>query len=490
MLAGVATRDITKLEAKTSAYNALDQASSAERVHAESIECPVMAKALVLREQEDSVAIVTLDVVAIGSIGHVSDDFLPRFRARAASELGLPHLLVTASHCHGVPCDEYEELAFEALREAAGSCVAVSVGTGRAHEAGVSENRRLALRSGGEADMRQAYALPPSESVASVGAIDAEIGVLRIDRADGGTLAVVWNFACHPIQGVPSEANCADLSGYASRLIEEHTGGTALFLQGCAGDINPLGYKDLHAPRHAAPLGTTLGLSVLRGLRAISAVPAASLRLRCSSVALPRVRASERIAQLEAQLRGLVDSLEGGFLDLEAYVALRVKHSLSPRYPSQHASRYMHDRCRGCDDLPLLDAQNAAHLRAYERNCRAMEQITRLKTNLALLRKHAATAEAAAGAPLLAELNGLRVGDFVLLTFPGEVSSSIGMALKRASPHEHTFIGCYTNGYIFYTPTEGQHANCCTAQEDCDCMVAPGWRAAFEEEARKMLAAM
>jgi hypothetical protein len=28
----------------------------------------------------------------------------------------------------------------------------------------------------------------------------------------------------------------------------------------CAGDVNPLGYKDVDTPRHAEPLGNVLGL--------------------------------------------------------------------------------------------------------------------------------------------------------------------------------------------------------------------------------------
>jgi hypothetical protein len=510
LLAGVATRDITKRESKTSAFNALDQAVECTEIDPESLACPVMAKALVLRGSGEAVAIVTLDVVAIGSIGHVSDAFLRCFRARAASELGLTNVLVTASHCHGVPCDDYEVLAFAALKEAAGACVRVRIGAGRSREVDVSENRRIRLATGGEVDMRHAYSLPPSSEVGSVGAIDPEIGLLRLDRADSGgadgadgtfaTLALLYNFSCHPIQGVPSEANCADLSGYASRVVEEGLGGgaVALFLQGCCGDINPLGYKDVRTPRHAKSLGTTLGLSVLRGARAIHPTEPGSggegggggvLRLLRSSVALPRVAAAARIAALEKEIASAFESLEGTFLDLDGFVALTLQHALSPACPSAHASRYLHDKdCRGCDDLLHHDAANRAHLAAYRSNCRIMERLTRAKTNLALLRKHQAVADAAGGAPIAAELSALRVGEFVLLTFPGELASEIGVALKAASPHAHTFVAGYTNGYIFYCSTEAQLSNCCTAQEDCDCMVAPGWRHVFEAEAHAMLA--
>ena len=41
-------------------------------------------------------------------------------------------------------------------------------------------------------------------------------------------------------------------------------GAMALFLQGCAGDINPILYKDVAHPRDAEPLGNMLGLSAMR----------------------------------------------------------------------------------------------------------------------------------------------------------------------------------------------------------------------------------
>ncbi|MCF6313301.1 MAG: hypothetical protein L3J39_12700 [Verrucomicrobiales bacterium] len=44
--------------------------------------------------------------------------------------------------------------------------------------------------------------MPPDEGIAAIGPVDSEIGLLRLDRKDGTTLAVVYNFAMHPIQGV------------------------------------------------------------------------------------------------------------------------------------------------------------------------------------------------------------------------------------------------------------------------------------------------
>ena len=82
---------------------------------------------------------------------------------------------------------------------------------------------------------------------------------------------------------------------------------------------------------------------------------------------------------------------------------------------------------------------------------------------------------------------GLRVGDFVLVTFPGELTVQIGLNIKQASPHDTTFVAGYTNGYIYYAPTAEQLANVGGAQEDCDCVLAPEWQKMFEDKVAEIL---
>lgn len=53
-----------------------------------------------------------------------------------------------------------------------------------------------------------------------------------------------------------------------------------------------------------------------------------------------------------------------------------------------------------------------------------------------------------------------------------------------------TFVATYANGYIYFAPTEEQLKNRGCAQEDCDCLVGPGWQKRFEDEAQSILAAL
>ena len=86
-----------------------------------------------------------------------------------------------------------------------------------------------------------------------------------------------------------------------------------------------------------------------------------------------------------------------------------------------------------------------------------------------------------------AEIGALRVGDFVLTTFPGELTVQIGINIKQQSPHDLTFVAGYTNGYLYYAPTADQLDNVGGAQEDSDCLLAPQWQRLYENKVAELL---
>ncbi|NOX56135.1 MAG: hypothetical protein GXP27_17175 [Planctomycetes bacterium] len=449
------------------------------------------AKALVLRNDETTVVLITVDAVAIGEIGYIGNDYLPKVRSWIKKELSVPpsNVVVNASHCHGIVCKDVAERTIRAVKAASQNLVPVKVGAGRGQEDRIMENRRLRLKNGRELDVRHAYSMPPDQEVAGVGPVDPEIGVLRLDRLDGRPLAVVYNFACHPIQGVPSGGNTADIVGFASRVIEENLNEDAMafFLQGCAGDINPVFYKAVDRPRDAEPLGNLLGLSTLRAARKIACKEDSRLIALNETLALPQADYASQIAELEKERTRLVESLAGTTLNLKTFLPLVVKYRLFPEYPSYYSHRYLWEKQLGREHLRRLDAENRRNIERYVRNIYAMEQITRINTNLRLLRKHQTEAAASGKKTIDVELVAVRVGDFVLLTFPGELTVQIGLNIKKKSPHRFTFVAGYTNGYIYYAPTAEQLRNRGGAQEDSDCLLAPEWQALFEAKALDML---
>ncbi|MEO2011812.1 MAG: hypothetical protein ABGX22_24305 [Pirellulaceae bacterium] len=455
---------------------------------------PLFVKALVLKGDETTAVIITVDAVAIGEIGHIGNDYLGKVRSRIEKELGIEsaNVMINASHCHGVVCKDVDVRTFQAVKEAVENLVPVHLGVGRGHEDRIMENRRLKLKNGREADVRHAYSLPPDEEVAEVGPIDPEIGVLRLDRLDGRILAVVYNFAMHPIQGVPNGGNTADVTGFASKVIEENTsdGTIALFVQGCAGDINPISYKAVVQPRSAEPLGNMLGLSTLRALRKIQTREDRRLHVLNEHFELPRADVAQRIIAMEGERDRLVESLRGTSLNLKTFIPLVVKYNVSAEFPSSYSHRYLHEKGLGRDGLEKLDAENRRNMKQYVKNIYTMEQLTRIQTNLRLLGKHQADLVDSGKRTVDVELLGIRIGDFCLTTFPGELTVRIGLNIKSKSPHDMTFVAGYTNGYIYYAPTAEQLKNLGGAQEDSDCILAPEWQKLYEAKAAEILVAL
>ena len=152
LLEGVAKVDITNTEAGL-------------------VNDPLYVKALVLKSGTTTMAIVTVDAVAIGEIGYIKNDYLGKVRSLIEKQLHIKpaNVLVNASHCHGIVCSDVDQPPVQAVKAAAENLVPVKAGVGVGHEDRIMENRRLKLKSGRTVDVRHAYSLPPDDEVAQVG---------------------------------------------------------------------------------------------------------------------------------------------------------------------------------------------------------------------------------------------------------------------------------------------------------------------------------
>ena len=208
---------------------------------------PLYARVLVLDAGTDAapqrLALVTLDLGR--SFGPGS---LARLREAVKRKSHIACLLVAASHTHSAPVikDEYrsgppawEQAALDkiaqAVAEATGSLqpVRIGAGTGSAY---IGHNR---LRVNADGSVSWFERNPTRIPTAPV---DPTLTVLRIDRPDGTPLAVLTNYACHPVVfGSDNLRYSADFPGVMNRVVEQALGGHAasFFLQGAPGDINP-----------------------------------------------------------------------------------------------------------------------------------------------------------------------------------------------------------------------------------------------------------
>ena len=204
---------------------------------------PLYARVLVLDVAPQRLALVTLDLGR--SFGPAS---LQRLRDAAKRSSGISCLLVAASHTHSGPVvrDEYdgappawEQAALDkiahAIGEAAGKLqdARIGVGTGVVY---IGHNRLLVKSDGTVAWFeRNPEHIPTSP-------VDPTVTVLRIDTAGGAPMAVLVNYACHPVVFGPDNLRySADYPGVMNRVVERELGGDTMsfFLQGAPGDINP-----------------------------------------------------------------------------------------------------------------------------------------------------------------------------------------------------------------------------------------------------------
>jgi len=448
-------------------------------------------KALIIEDRETRVAIVMLDVIAVDVIGDIHHSFLVNIKNRLNNEFRIAHAVIAATHNHldgflnggGKIVDNVEERTILAVEQALKNMETVKVGAGKGYEDRFAMNRRIKLKDGSVFTIRHANPNMPDEEMAEIGGIDTEIGVLKIERMDGTTKAVLFNYACHPYTGVPDKGVTAEFPGFASRTIEENLGHEAMafFLQGAAGDITEILYKDVNNPRDCEPFGQMLGLSTLKTLGSIRAGKIKHISALTETIDLPlRSDIPDRLDNLAHLEQQLLASLQGTSLNLKTFLPLYMKYALSPDYPSYYAYLYMLEEKTGAKGLKKMDEVNIADMDKYIRNIHVMEKLAQIQEDRYQLLQRKKDIEQFGGKKVQVEVTGIRIGDFILVTFPGEAFAQTGINIKKLSPYPNTIFAGYSNGYIHYAPDPASYSE--GGYEVMNCILAPGWYTIYEEE--------
>ena len=209
---------------------------------------PLYARVLVLEVGETRLALVALDLGR--AFGPAS---LARLREAARKSSGISYLVVVASHTHAGPViqDEYAAGQVPAWETADLEKIEAAIDEARAHavEARLGADRGVAYigynrrRVNPDGTVTMFWSNPTKVPTSP---IDPTVSVLRVDTADGKPLAVLVNYACHPVVfGADNLEYSADFPGVMTATVEsqlEQAGGTkplCFFLQGAPGDINP-----------------------------------------------------------------------------------------------------------------------------------------------------------------------------------------------------------------------------------------------------------
>ena len=275
----------------------------------DGVERNIIAQCIVFDNDHTRVAIVSLDICALNYRQ------LQRFRASAAAS-GIPeqHLMVNWTHNHFGPHlgsveaharnEDYYELFTErtaalferAIADLQPAFLEYTVGS-----CTMGVNRRQ-LDAEGVAGFRP----EPRKQ------IDPDVPILRVRGADGGTRAVIFGYACHPttISGDLLYKIGTDFPGYARDWVEAaYPGATAIFLQGCGGDIKPRAVRPREGDdysRFGAVLLDERGLKAAMGYELGRAIVAA-LAVPPEMLPADRPRDIEEALETPVVLGGMVE---------------------------------------------------------------------------------------------------------------------------------------------------------------------------------------
>ena len=299
----------------------------------------LFAKAIVFDDGKTKAAIITSDLIGLESAS------VSAIREQIEQTTGVPgkNVMVATSHTHagpavmdlggdpkdGVYVCELEKKLAGSVRMAAAELQPVTLGVGIG-EMDFNINRRLTTAPG------TTPMLPNPDGV-----VDRRVKVVRVDTAAETPLAVLMHYVCHStVFGGANLYISGDYPGRTQQFVEYayESGTTALFLQGCCGNIRPNlvteeGNFRAGSPSELARIGRRLGAEVVKVCEAIQSKPVSQISVSSKQFGIlyDKLPTSEELQQLIAAgdqqsdwAKAMLERLETGKLKPEVEIEIQV----------------------------------------------------------------------------------------------------------------------------------------------------------------------
>lgn len=402
---------------------------------AAGVDLPMWATALALSDGGTTTILIDLDISGL----RAENATTVRQAVAERTGLNVSNIRLAYSHTHSGPSTSSSggwvsggiELIAGYLKN-----VAVQV-AGAAWEAcNRLQPARISAGSGKSAIAVNRRYITPDETVVVGhnwdGPVDHEVKVVRIDDLEGSPLAVVVNYACHPIiVGPYNDLITPDYPGIVKRVVEEATGAKCLFLQGATGDVGPIEGCTSQEP-----------LAVYRKL-------GKQLGYAAATVALDLENAYKQDRYLRTLESGApLGVFENEMLPIEP-VTLRV------------ATRPVKMPLKDHPAFEIADAEARAQAEELQRLRREGTE-TEVRWAGMLAKRSRMRAERSRAyhgkSHIELELHAIRINDIVIMGMPGEPFVEIGLAVKADSPFAHTLFSGYSNVGGSYIPMADAYA--------------------------------
>lgn len=258
------------------------------------------AKALVVESEGEVVAFVVLDTILVeaGIVQQI------RERVQQMSDIAADHVMVSATHTHTGPpvatttflSTDPEYLSWLVKKAADAVIIAYQnrqearIGYGIGMEDGIAFNRRFFMKDG---TVRTNPGVGNPDVVRSVGPIDPQVSIMRIDTLDGQPIGVLTNYALHT-DTVGGTKYCADYPGELSKMLKKALGDhvVSMFMMGASGNINHINVMGISReeyvrdPFYYKKLGRILAGEVLKVHEKIATHPSMPIKVEQSLITL------------------------------------------------------------------------------------------------------------------------------------------------------------------------------------------------------------
>jgi hypothetical protein len=397
MEAGALQAGVSELELKPE----LGMATGDGAPHAKGFLTPLFVKALVLANDQDEVAVVSLDMLGIDRPDAIRAAELVQERC------GVPaaNIIMTASHTHVAPsmlpslhtyrgafspdwddaakarerawADTVVETIGDAVCEARARRREASVGVVTADLPWLVFNRRRHTRNYGV--WTHWMKIPKDQAYSPEGPIDPDFGLFVVRDAEFRPMCLMWNFTGHNSFNFGDQYS-ADLPYTVQQTLDERLGEhiPCLYTPGCSGNTNYFDY------------GKPYGLE-----KATDEVASAIIAIYREACTLPEVKLGGRQAELYFAQR-----------DVSRYWW---KHDIETKYP-------------GWTDYGPKE---------IERFRKERQEYETYQSGVTVL----------------------RIGDAALVGLGTEMFVEFQLMIKERSPFEHTYVASYANDYAGYVAT-------------------------------------
>lgn len=278
------------------------------------------AKAMVIRNGTETVAIVSLDIICVDAL------FVDKAKVLIAQETGIApdHVSISATHTHTGPevrqvgnkvprneewLAELPRKIADVVHEAANQAVSCTLRLGNANVDGYVFNRLYRLSNGKEKMGRGPIA--DAEILGPAGTTDPNIITLSAVDEEGKLRGVVVNLGMHPVTVAGSEADffSADWPGSMSSHLSAVYGTemVTLFLQGACGDTNHQPYHPTHLPTggpdKTEQLGRGLAGAAMLALERAEPITDDTLLARIDHIDIPYYTRTPEILEEAEQMK-------------------------------------------------------------------------------------------------------------------------------------------------------------------------------------------